>query len=167
MDLTEADMRCYMEQCIELARKSNGIIDPPLVGALVLAPNGEIVGEGYRSFLDRKTTMILHAERMALDAAENKAKGATLFTTLEPCARQGGSKIIFKPCSELIVERGISRVVFGRYDYNPNYPGGSAYLRNRGVETVFYGDLESDIIRHNIADCPRVRRIRPPTYFDL
>jgi len=116
----------FMARAIELARGGKPSSNPH-VGAVVVK-NGEIVGEGFheRAGLD-------HAEAIAIAAAKSKAKGATLYVTLEPCNHVGRTP----PCTETIVKAGIARVVVGTDDPNPHVEGGgNAKLRAAGVEVV-------------------------------
>ena len=85
-------------------------------------PAGEIVGEGATEAAGR------HAEVVALDAAGERARGATMFVTLEPCAHWGTTP----PCADRIVEAGVARVVIGARDPNPEAAGGIERLRAAG-----------------------------------
>ena len=97
----------------------------PLVGA-VLVREGEVVGEGWYS--GRGTP---HAEAAALAAAGERARGATLYVSLEPCSHHGATP----PCADAVVEAGVSRVVAAVGDPNPKVNGrGFARLRQGGVE---------------------------------
>ncbi len=150
MELKEADIKKYMERCITLAKMIPLNIRKPYVGALVLSKDGELVGEGSKNFLDN-TSLIIHAERMALDNAGNFADGGYLLTTLEPCT--GDDRVhIFKPCCELIVERGIHTVVVALIDSLPSANGrGIKYLRDRGVDVMEYSGLDY-VIKQELMD---------------
>jgi diaminohydroxyphosphoribosylaminopyrimidine deaminase/5-amino-6-(5-phosphoribosylamino)uracil reductase len=101
---------------------------------------GVVVGQGFHQKAGGP-----HAERIALDRAGAKAKGATLYLNLEPCNHFGRTP----PCAPLILEKGIKRVVFGMTDPNPTVPGGGAeWLRSQGIEVV-QGVLEPDCRRLN------------------
>lgn len=116
-----------MKRCLALSARYSGETAPnPIVGALVVK-DGKVVGKGVhvRAGLE-------HAEIVALRQAGEKAKGATLFVTLEPCNHQGQTG----PCSEAIVRAGIKKVVFGLSDPNPLACGGANYLRGKGIEVV-------------------------------
>jgi diaminohydroxyphosphoribosylaminopyrimidine deaminase / 5-amino-6-(5-phosphoribosylamino)uracil reductase len=116
-----------LERALDLAERGRGSVDytHPLVGAVVVR-DGEVVGEGW--YAGRGTP---HAEVAALDAAGDRARGATLFVTLEPCSHQGSTP----PCADAVVEAGISRVVAGARDPNPKVDGrGFARLREAGIE---------------------------------
>jgi diaminohydroxyphosphoribosylaminopyrimidine deaminase/5-amino-6-(5-phosphoribosylamino)uracil reductase len=84
---------------------------------------GEVVGEGATEAAGR------HAEIVALEAAGERARGATLYVTLEPCAHHGTTP----PCADAVMAAGIERVVFGARDPNPEAAGGAERLRTAGV----------------------------------
>jgi len=147
----ESQLEQYMRHCIELALSgSSQRLRRPYVGAIVVLPDGRIVGEGYRTLI-RGTNLLLHAEREAIDKADRKARGSYLFTTLEPCS-VGFGRRIFKPCAELIVEQGIHTVVFGLLDDSPNMPAGRGvdYLKRHRVMVTRYDGPHADTIRENI-----------------
>lgn len=125
-----------MGRALDLAWRGWGRVQPnPLVGAVVLA-GGEPVGEGWHPEYGER-----HAEAMALAAAGARARGATLVVTLEPCAHQGKQP----PCTELILQSGVRRVVAAIADPNPVAAGGGEQLRAAGIE-VEIGAL-SDVAR--------------------
>ena len=97
----------------------------PLVGAVVLSAQGDVVGEGWHGEFGRE-----HAERAALDAAGERARGATLVVTLEPCNHQGKQP----PCTDAVLAAGVRRVVAAVADPNPEASGGAARLADGGVE---------------------------------
>ena len=115
-----------MERALDLARKGVGRASPnPTVGCVIVR-NGAILGEGFHQYNWRD-----HAEIVALKQAGEKARGATMFVTLEPCNHTGRTG----PCSEAIVAAGISRVVAAMEDPNPKTQGtGFARLREAGIE---------------------------------
>jgi diaminohydroxyphosphoribosylaminopyrimidine deaminase / 5-amino-6-(5-phosphoribosylamino)uracil reductase len=116
-----------LERALELAERGRGVVEGthPLVGA-VLVRDGEVVGEGWYS--GRGTP---HAEAAALAAAGEKAHGATLYVSLEPCSHHGATP----PCADAVVKAGVSRVVAAVGDPNPKVNGcGFARLRQGGVE---------------------------------
>jgi diaminohydroxyphosphoribosylaminopyrimidine deaminase/5-amino-6-(5-phosphoribosylamino)uracil reductase len=121
----EHDVR-FMQHAIDLARKATGLGSPnPLVGC-VIVQNGEIVGQGFHEYDGRS-----HAEILALRAAGEKARGATLYVTLEPCNHTGRTG----PCSEAVIAAGIKRVVAAMQDPNPAVSGsGFAKMRDAGME---------------------------------
>lgn len=114
-----------MREALALARKGLGRTSPnPAVGAVVVA-GGELVGSGFHEAFGGP-----HAEVNALGAAGERARGATLYVTLEPCKHFGKTP----PCTEAILRSGVSRVVFGVRDPNPEAAGGGALLREKGLE---------------------------------
>ena len=124
-----------MARAIALACRGRYSTDPnPRVGC-VLVRDGEVVGEGWHRRAGEP-----HAERLALAAAGERARGATAYVTLEPCCHHGRTP----PCTEGLLEAGVSRVVAAMTDPNPLVAGkGLAQLRDAGVE-VLEGLLESD-----------------------
>ena len=115
-----------MEHALDLARKGVGLASPnPTVGCVVVK-DGAIVGEGFHQY-DRRD----HAEIVALKQAGENARESTLYVTLEPCNHTGRTG----PCAEAIITAGVSRVVAGMEDPNPNTHGaGFTRLRKAGVE---------------------------------
>ena len=128
----------YMRRAVSLARQALGSTSPnPAVGAVVVK-NGEIVGEGFTQPAGED-----HAEVVALREAGSRANGATLYVTLEPCNHFGRTP----PCTDAIIDAGISAVEVAIVDPNPAVSGG-------GVER-----LESDgIPTHLGAESAAVRR---------
>jgi len=118
----------YMAEALELARRGIGLASPnPMVGAVVVR-DGEVVGRGFHTWAGVK-----HAEVLALEQAGERARGAALYATLEPCAHQGRTG----PCAEAVVAAGIARVVAASEDPNPRVSGlGFQKLREAGVEVV-------------------------------
>ena len=115
-----------LERALELAERGRGTTYPnPVVGAVVVR-DGEVVGEGWHQ---RKGEA--HAEVIALEAAGERAKGATLFVTMEPCAHHGSTP----PCTAAVLAAGVARVVAGSLDPNPEAGGGLDLLRAAGLET--------------------------------
>lgn len=116
--------RVYMRRALDLARRGWGQTAPnPMVGAVVVR-DGAIVGEGYHARYGEE-----HAEVAALREAAERARNATLYVTLEPCAHYGKTP----PCTDAVLSAGISRVVIATEDPNPEAAGGSAHLRKQGV----------------------------------
>lgn len=100
----------YMRRALELARRGRGWVNPnPMVGAVVVRDDA-IIGEGYHTQLGEP-----HAEVIALREAGEKARGATLYVTLEPCNHHGRTP----PCTQAIIAAGIRRVVAASWDANP------------------------------------------------
>lgn len=125
----------YMQLALELAQKGYGSVNPnPMVGA-VIVKNGKIIGRGYHEKYGEP-----HAERNALANCTASPQGATIYITLEPCCHFGKTP----PCTEAIIENGISKVVIGSGDPNPLVAGkGIKMLRQQGIE-VIEGVLEKE-----------------------
>ncbi len=114
-----------LERALELAERGRGTTKPnPVVGAVVVR-DGEVVGEGWH---ERKGGP--HAEIVALAEAGERARGATLYVTMEPCAHHGSTP----PCTEALIAAGVAKVVAGSRDPNPEAAGGFDVLQAAGVE---------------------------------
>jgi diaminohydroxyphosphoribosylaminopyrimidine deaminase/5-amino-6-(5-phosphoribosylamino)uracil reductase len=133
----------YLERALELAERGRGTTQPnPVVGAVVVAGD-QVVGEGWH---ERKGEP--HAEIHALAAAAERARDATLYVTLEPCASLGSTP----PCAPAIVEAGVARVVIGTRDPNPAAAGGLEQLTAAGIEVeLAEGELAYRARRQNEA----------------
>ncbi|HEX7049575.1 MAG TPA: bifunctional diaminohydroxyphosphoribosylaminopyrimidine deaminase/5-amino-6-(5-phosphoribosylamino)uracil reductase RibD [Longimicrobiales bacterium] len=119
--------REYMRRALALAARGWGRVHPnPLVGAVVVR-DGEVVGEGAHGEYGGP-----HAEVVALKAAGERARGATLYVTLEPCAHYGKTP----PCTDAIRAAGVARVVMAVRDPSPVAGGGAERLRAEGIEVV-------------------------------
>ena len=117
-----------MRRALDLAREGWGKTAPnPMVGA-VLVRDGAVVGEGCHARFGEA-----HAEVAALQAAGARARGATLYVTLEPCAHRGKTP----PCADAIAAAGVNRVVIAVADPNPEAAGGAQRLRRAGVAVEF------------------------------
>lgn len=129
----------YMRRALELARMGElGAHPNPMVGAVIVAPDGRIIGEGYHEHCGQG-----HAEVNAVRAAGNvDLSDTTLYVTLEPCSHYGKTP----PCSLLIIEKGIPRVVVGTVDPFAKVHGrGIAMLREAGVEVeVLDGEIAEE-----------------------
>ena len=126
-----------MRKCIELAKRGAGSVSPnPLVGCIVLDAHGNEISSGFHEKYGGN-----HAERNALQGVE--AKGGTLIVNLEPCSHNGKTL----PCTDLIIEKGIKRVVIGMRDPNP-LVNGVKQLREAGID-VIEGILEDECQRLN------------------
>ena len=129
-----------MGHALDLARQGVGLASPnPTVGC-VIVKNGAIVGAGFHQYAERD-----HAEIVALKQAGEKARGATLYVTLEPCNHTGRTG----PCTESIISAGVSRVVAAMEDPNPKTRGsGFTKLRGAGV-AVETGACETEAQKLN------------------
>lgn len=140
-----------MRRALDLARNGWGRTAPnPMVGAVVVR-DGAIVGEGWHAEYGGP-----HAEAVALEAAGEAARGATLYVTLEPCAHRGQTP----PCTEAIVRSGIARVVAAVRDPTPPARGGAELLRGAGIN-VELGVEADDAIELNASFFHAVRSARP------
>lgn len=130
-----------LHRALELARQGIGLASPnPYVGAVIADAGGNVLGTGTYTYSGVK-----HAEVLALEAAGNKARGATLYINLEPHAHQGRTP----PCTDALIAAGIHRVVASMPDPNPKVSGqGFEKLRAAGVH-VEVGRLEEQARRLN------------------
>ena len=142
----------YIERAIELAERGWGLVSPnPMVGAVVVA-DGSVVCEGYH-----EGPGLPHAEVVALNQAGERARGATLYTSLEPCNHYGRTP----PCTDAISNAGIARMVCATKDPNPIVDGrGLRILGERGIE-VRDGVLAEAAERLNEAFAKHVRTGMP------
>ncbi len=131
--ITEVD-RGWMRQALELAVRGSALASPnPLVGAVVVDAQGEKAGEGFHAY-----DGVQHAEALALEQAGERARGATLYVTLEPCCHRGRTGA----CSEAVIGAGVRRVVCPLEDESPKVSGaGFAKLREAGVEVELVDEL--------------------------
>ena len=130
-----SDDEKYMRQAIALALKGTGRVNPnPLVGAVVVK-DGRVIGEGYHQQYGCP-----HAERNALAACTESPAGATIYVTLEPCCHHGKNP----PCTQALIQAGVSRVVVGSADPNPLVAGkGITQLKAAGIQ-VEEGCLQAE-----------------------
>ncbi len=143
--------RDYMAQALDLARKGEGTTSPnPMVGAVVVR-EGVVVGRGFHERAGGP-----HAEIAALREAGERARGATLYVTLEPCNHTGRTG----PCTEAVLAAGVARVVAAMRDPNPLAGGGLERLAAEGV-TVSSGLMEAEARRLNEAFISFVTKKRP------
>jgi diaminohydroxyphosphoribosylaminopyrimidine deaminase / 5-amino-6-(5-phosphoribosylamino)uracil reductase len=139
-----------LELALELAERGRGTTRPnPVVGAVVVK-GGEVVGEGWHERAGGP-----HAEVVAMQAAGERARGATLYVTQEPCSHYGRTP----PCVDAVVGAGIARVVAGSLDPHPEHGGGLAELRAAGIETELVDSFEAR--RQNEAWRAWISRGRP------
>lgn len=122
------ELAAAFERVFELAEKGRYSTSPnPRVGAVVVAPGGEFVGEGWHERAGSP-----HAEIVALTEAGSRARGATVALNLEPCAHHGRTP----PCADALVAAGVARVVFSTLDPDPRTAGkGRELLRAAGIAT--------------------------------
>ncbi|MCG8429216.1 MAG: bifunctional diaminohydroxyphosphoribosylaminopyrimidine deaminase/5-amino-6-(5-phosphoribosylamino)uracil reductase RibD, partial [Chromatiales bacterium] len=149
--MTTDDYR-FMARAIELADRGRYTTQPnPRVGC-VLVKEGRVVGEGYHQRAGQP-----HAERMAIADAGEQARGATAYVTLEPCCHYGKTP----PCTEGLLEAGVSRVIAAMEDPNPLVAGkGLKQLEEAGV-AVASGLMEADAKALNPGFVSRMIRGRP------
>jgi diaminohydroxyphosphoribosylaminopyrimidine deaminase/5-amino-6-(5-phosphoribosylamino)uracil reductase len=142
----------YMRRAIDLAERARGLTSPnPMVGAVIVR-DGVVVGEGFHAAAGRP-----HAEIEALAAAGSRARGATLYVTLEPCAHQGRTP----PCAPAVVAAGIRRVVFAVADPNPMVDGRGRRVLEAAEVSVTSGVLEAEAARQNRVFLTAMRAGRP------
>lgn len=120
--------RQHMEEALRLAARGVGLVSPnPAVGCVVVR-DGEVIGRGFHTWAGLR-----HAEALALAEAGPRAKGSTVYVTLEPCSHDGRTP----PCADALVHAGVARVVAAMADPNPLVNGGGfAKLRAAGIETL-------------------------------
>ena len=115
-----------LERALELAAAASGRAYPnPTVGAVLVAAGGEVVAEGATEEHGAR-----HAEVVAIEAAGDRARGATLYVTMEPCTHHGRTP----PCADRVLEAGVARVVAASADPNPRAGGGLERLRAAGLD---------------------------------
>jgi diaminohydroxyphosphoribosylaminopyrimidine deaminase/5-amino-6-(5-phosphoribosylamino)uracil reductase len=118
-----------MQRAIALSENGLGRTAPnPIVGAVIIGTDGSVIAEGFH---DRQSSAD-HAEVVALKIAGDKARGATMVVTLEPCNHTGTTP----PCTQAIIDAGIKSVVFAVADPNPAAAGGASILKSAGIEVV-------------------------------
>lgn len=147
------DIQSAMLHAIALAEKAFGKTAPnPIVGAVIIDGAGHIVGAGFHDRMQSPD----HAEILALKAAGDSARGATMVVTLEPCNHSGATP----PCTQAIIKAGISTIVFALKDPNPQAAGGEEILRNAGI-TVQSGVCEKESAYSNRAWLMKIKKGRP------
>ncbi len=125
-----------MKKCISLAKKSEGRVSPnPLVGAVIFDDDFRIISQGRHEKYGEN-----HAERNAILSAKEDLRGKSIIVNLEPCSHFGKTP----PCADLIIEKGLKRVIIGMSDPNPIVSGrGIKKLKEAGIE-VIEGILEKE-----------------------
>lgn len=126
--ITDVDEQ-HLRRTLELAERGRGRTSPnPVVGAVVVDADGQVIGEGYHH-----EHGALHAERVAIESCSLDTTGGTIYVSLEPCAHSGKQP----PCTEAIVDAGITRVVYASDDPTEKASGrGPGGLRDEGIEVV-------------------------------
>lgn len=139
MDVSES----FMGRCLELAEHGKGNVAPnPMVGSVVVH-EGRVIGEGFHRCYGEA-----HAEVNAISSVRNESllRDSTLYVSLEPCSHHGKTP----PCAELIIRKGIPRVVVACLDPYPEVAGrGISMLREAGIEVV------SGVLEHEAVDLNR------------
>ena len=147
------DYTVAMQRAIALSEKGLGKTAPnPIVGAVIIDSTGKIIAEGFHD----RTQSDDHAEVVAIKAAGDQTQGATIVVTLEPCNHIGKTG----PCTQAIIDSGISTVVFAVSDPNSIASGGAAKLRAAGL-TVVEGVLEEEAALSNRAWLMKIKKNRP------
>ncbi len=147
-----ADDHRYMARALELAARGLYSTDPnPRVGCVIVR-DGAVVGEGFHA-----RAGAAHAEAIALAAAAESARGATVYVTLEPCAHQGRTP----PCADALIAAGVARVVYALTDPNPLVAGGGAARLAAAGLAVESGLLAAAAEAQNPGFLARHRRGRP------
>ena len=149
--MSRTDQR-WMKLCLQAARRGRGQVSPnPLVGAAVVR-GGRLVAQGHHARFGSD-----HAEVAALKKAGRRARGATLYATLEPCAHWGKTP----PCVDTIVKSGVARVVVAMRDPHPLVNGrGFAALKRAGIPTAV-GTLQAEARALNEGYLSALTRRRP------
>lgn len=136
------DHNTYIQRALEIAEKGAGLTSPGAMAGAVIVNNGEVVGEGFYTYDGSR-----HAEIIALAQAGARARGATVYTSLEPCSHFGRTP----PCAKALIDAGVARVVTAMKDPNPEVNGqGMAMLHDAGI-TVESGFMEEEARRLNEA----------------
>ena len=150
------DYTVAMQRAITLSEEGLGKTSPnPIVGTVIIDDAGNVIGEGFHDRMNSKD----HAEVVAITNATqsgNKIKGATIVVTLEPCNHAG----ITGPCTQAIIDAGISTVVFAVSDPNSVASGGGEVLRAAGIKVV-EGVLKAEAAYANRAWLMKIKKNRP------
>jgi diaminohydroxyphosphoribosylaminopyrimidine deaminase/5-amino-6-(5-phosphoribosylamino)uracil reductase len=143
----------YIRRAIELARRGTALTSPGAMVGAVIVKNDSIVGEAFYTY-----DGIHHAETLALQQAGDASRGATVYTSLEPCSHTGRRPI---SCAMALIEARVARVVSAVEDPDPRVQGkGFAMLREAGI-AVECGILEDEASRMNEAFLTQTRENRP------
>jgi diaminohydroxyphosphoribosylaminopyrimidine deaminase/5-amino-6-(5-phosphoribosylamino)uracil reductase len=142
----------YVRRAIDLARRGEALASPGAMVGAVIVKDGVVAGEGFYTW-----DGVLHAETLALQQAGKAARGATIYTSLEPCAHTGRTP----PCAQALIDAGVVRVVTAIEDPDVRVQGkGIAMLRAAGIATEC-GVLEDEARRMNEAFLTRAALGRP------
>lgn len=134
-----------MRRANQISISGLGITFPnPIVGAVILSANGEFISEGFHA-RENENSVAEHAEVVALKAAGDRARGATLLVTLEPCNHHGKTP----PCTDAIIRAGISRVIYALDDPHDIAHGGAAKLKAQGI------DIQSGLCAQEVKEANR------------
>ncbi len=125
--MSRVDDERFIRRAIDLAQRGRGGVEPnPMVGCVIVAPDGAVIGEGFHQRFGQA-----HAEAAALASCRFDPRGATAYVTLEPCCHHGKKT---PPCAPRLIEAGLAQVVIGCVDPNPAVAGGGvAMLRRAGI----------------------------------
>ncbi len=158
MEHSEIDLE-LTRRALELAAEGRGLVSPnPLVGCVIVSPEGEVVGEGTYAY-----DGVTHAEVLAIEQAGESSRGGTAYVSLEPHDHHGKTP----PCTEALINAGIKRVVCPIEDPNPLVSGkGFERLRNAGIEVVT-GILAEEASRLNEKFICWHRKKRPFVHLKL
>jgi diaminohydroxyphosphoribosylaminopyrimidine deaminase / 5-amino-6-(5-phosphoribosylamino)uracil reductase len=147
------DYTVAMQRAIALSEKGLGKTAPnPIVGAVIIDDDGTVIGEGFHDRMKSND----HAEVVAIANATKNLTGATIIVTLEPCNHSGSTG----PCTQAIIDAGISTVVFAVNDPNSVASGGADRLRSAGIKVV-EGVLKEEAAYANRAWLMKIKKNRP------
>ena len=147
------DYTVAMQRAIALSEKGLGKTAPnPIVGAVIIDDDGTVIGEGFHDRMKSND----HAEVVAIANATKNLTGATIIVTLEPCNHSGSTG----PCTQAIIDAGISTVVFAVNDPNSVASGGVDTLRSAGIKVV-EGVLKEEAAYANRAWLMKIKKNRP------
>ena len=150
--MTNTSDQQMMQRVLELAEQGQNTTQPNPMVACIIVKEGEVIGEGYHQAAGE-----LHAERIALDMAGERARGATAYVNLEPCCHQGRTP----PCTDALIDAGISKVVAAMRDPNPLVEGGGyEVLKDAGIN-IESGVLEQAAIWLNRGFVQRMTHKKP------
>jgi len=142
----------WIKKCIQLAEKGSGLVSPnPLVGCVIVKA-GRQISSGFHPYFGGP-----HAEAIALKKAGKRARGATLYVSLEPCSTTGKTS----PCTEAIVNSGIKQVVFGLKDPNPAHFNKTTRILSKAKIKIVSGVLAEEVKKQNESFCVYHEKKRP------